>query len=687
MSKRDLLLEIGLEEIPAQYVTPSINQLQAKLTNWLEEKKLSFGDVKMYSTPRRLAILVKDVAEKQPDLEEEAKGPAKKIAMTESGEWSKAAIGFTRGQGATVEDIYFKEINGVEYAHVQKFIKGQDSTLLLTEVRELIKGLSFPKNMRWGSEELRYIRPIKWLIALFGNEIIPFEIAGVKTDSFTYGHRFLGDKVEIAHPSLYEAVLLEQFVLADSDKRKAAIRNQLAELESENKWIIPIDEELLEEVNNLVEYPTALFGKFEEEYLSLPDEVLVTTMKEHQRYFPVRNNEGDLLSYFVTVRNGDHNHLENVAKGNEKVLRARLSDANFFFEEDKKLQIDVANEKLNKIVFHEELGTLGEKVNRIVQLSGILADKFNLTHEQKDDIKRAAAICKFDLVSHMVYEFPELQGKIGEKYARLLGEKEAVAKAINEHYMPRHAEDQAPSSTIGAVIAIADKLDTIAGFFAIGRIPTGSQDPYALRRQASGIVHILKAKGYEIALDELFKLALELYGTKVSNEAYQELITFFKLRLKYVLAEEQIRYDLVDAVLESSNLEVNSLTKRAHVLAKRSLEAEFKESIEALARVINISKKGSEHVINEALLGSDYEKALYQAYVDADQKISTMKNDNREESIFELLAALKPVINEYFDHTMVMAEDEKVKNNRLGQMVQLAKLIESFAKMDMILVK
>ncbi|APH04348.1 glycine--tRNA ligase subunit beta [Bacillus weihaiensis] len=687
MSKKDLLLEIGLEEIPAQYVTPSINQLQAKLTNWLEEKKLSFGDVKMYSTPRRLAILVKDVAEKQPDLEEEAKGPAKKIAMTESGEWSKAAIGFTRGQGATVEDIYFKEINGVEYAHVQKFIKGQDSTLLLTEVRELIKGLSFPKNMRWGSEELRYIRPIKWLIALFGNEIIPFEIAGVKTDSFTYGHRFLGGKVEIAHPGLYETVLLEQFVLADSDKRKAAIRNQLAELESENKWIIPIDEELLEEVNNLVEYPTALFGKFEEEYLSLPDEVLVTTMKEHQRYFPVRNNEGDLLSYFVTVRNGDHNHLENVAKGNEKVLRARLSDANFFFEEDKKLQIDVANEKLNKIVFHEELGTLGEKVNRIVQLSGILAEKLNLTHEQKDDIKRAAAICKFDLVSHMVYEFPELQGKIGEKYARLLGEKEAVAKAINEHYMPRHAEDQAPSSTIGAVIAIADKLDTIAGFFAIGRIPTGSQDPYALRRQASGIVHILKAKGYEIGLDELFKLALELYETKVSNEAYQELITFFKLRLKYVLAEEQIRYDLVDAVLESSNLEVNSLTKRARVLAKRSLEAEFKESIEALARVINISKKGSEHVINEALLESDYEKALYQAYVDADQKISTMKNDNREESIFELLAALKPVINEYFEHTMVMAEDEKVKNNRLTQMVKLAKLIESFAKMDMILVK
>jgi glycyl-tRNA synthetase beta chain len=378
MSKQDLLIEIGLEEVPAGYVTDAMNQLTEKLTYWLDDKKLSYGTVKSYSTPRRLAVLVKDVAEKQPDIEEEAKGPARKIAQDENGNWSKAAIGFTKGQGASVEDIFFKEINGVEYVHVQKFIKGQDSKTLLAEIRQLITGLTFPKNMRWGSQEMRYIRPIKWIVALFGNDVIPFEIAGVTTNSFSYGHRFLGNKVEIAAPSLYEVTLIEQFVLADPIKRKEAINTQLTALENEQNWDIPIDEDLLEEVNNLVEYPTALFGKFEEEYLSLPDEVLVTTMKEHQRYFPVRNKKGELLPFFVTVRNGDHNHLENVARGNEKVLRARLSDANFFYKEDQKRKIEDAVQKLDKIVFHEELGTLGEKVKRVVKLSSLLAEKIHV---------------------------------------------------------------------------------------------------------------------------------------------------------------------------------------------------------------------------------------------------------------------------------------------------------------------
>lgn len=518
----------------------------------------------------------------------------KKIALDEEGNWSKAAIGFTKGQGASVDDIYFKEINGVEYVHVQKFIKGQDSKLLLADTRQLITSLTFPKNMRWGSQEMRYIRPIKWIVALYGNEVIPFEIAGVKTNSFTYGHRFLGNKVEIAAPSLYEATLIEQFVLADPVKRKEAINNQLSDLKNEQNWDIPVDEELLEEVNNLVEFPTALYGKFEEEYLSLPDEVLVTTMKEHQRYFPVRNQNGELLPFFVTVRNGDHNHLENVARGNEKVLRARLSDANFFYKEDQKLKIEDAVQKLDKIVFHEELGTLGEKVNRIVKLSRLLTDKIHVSNVDKQDIERAASICKFDLVTHMVYEFPELQGKIGEKYARISGEKEAVSVAINEHYMPRHAEDASPASTIGAVVALADKLDTIVGFFAIGKIPTGSQDPYALRRQASGIVQILLTKKWELELQELFEMALGLFGDKAKAETIQELVSFFKLRLKYLLAEDHIRYDLVDAVLESSVLEVTSLVERAKVLNSTSNQREFKETVEALARVMNIAKKGTD---------------------------------------------------------------------------------------------
>jgi glycyl-tRNA synthetase beta chain len=687
MNKQDLLIEIGLEEVPAHYVTDAMNQFTEKVLKWLEDKKLSYGTVKSYSTPRRLAVLVKDVADKQPDIEEEAKGPAKKIALDENGNWSKAAIGFTKGQGASVEDIYFKEINGIEYVHVQKFTKGQETKLLLADMSQIITGLTFPKNMRWGSQEMRYIRPIKWIVALFGKDVIPFEIAGVTTNSYSYGHRFLGNKVEIVAPSLYEATLLEQFVLADPVKRKEAISNQLSELENQQTWVIPVDEELLEEVNNLVEYPTALFGKFETEYLSLPDEVLVTTMKEHQRYFPVRNQQGELQPFFVTVRNGDHNHLENVARGNEKVLRARLSDANFFYKEDQKLKIEDAVQKLDKIVFHEELGTLGKKVKRVVELSCQLADKLNVSNEEKQDIKRAASICKFDLVTHMVYEFPELQGKIGEKYARLSGEKESISVAINEHYMPRHAEDSAPESTVGAIVALADKLDTIVGFFAIGKIPTGSQDPYALRRQASGIVQILLTKKWKLELPELFQMGLALYGDKAVTAAEQELLSFFRLRLKYLLAEDNIRYDLVDAVLESSVLEVTSLVERAKVLESRSSQEEFKETIEALARVMNIAKKGTEQEINEQLFDSEYEKSLFASFVHATNEIKSLKAEGEEEEIYEVLAGLKVVINNYFDHTMVMSEDENVKTNRLAQMVKLAQLIESFAKMNVILVK
>ncbi|OAS85038.1 glycine--tRNA ligase subunit beta [Metabacillus litoralis] len=687
MNKQDLLIEIGLEEVPAHYVTDAMNQFTEKVTKWLEDKKLSYGTVKSYSTPRRLAVLVKDVAVKQPDIEVEAKGPARQIALDENGNWSKAAIGFTKGQGASVDDIYFKEINGIEYVHVQKFTKGQETKLLLEDISQIITGLTFPKNMRWGSQEMRYIRPIKWIVALFGKDVIPFEISGVTTNSYSYGHRFLGNKVEIVAPSLYEATLLEQFVLVDPVKRKEAISNQLSELENEQTWVIPVDEELLEEVNNLVEYPTALFGKFETEYLSLPDEVLVTTMKEHQRYFPVRNQQGELQPFFVTVRNGDHNHLENVARGNEKVLRARLSDANFFYKEDQKLKIEDAVQKLDKIVFHEELGTLGEKVKRVVELSGLLADKLLVSNEEKQDIKRAASICKFDLVTHMVYEFPELQGKIGEKYARLSGEKESISVAINEHYMPRHAEDAAPESTVGAVVALADKLDTIVGFFAIGKIPTGSQDPYALRRQASGIVQILLTKKWKLELPELFQIALDLYGDKAIAAAAQELLSFFRLRLKYLLAEDHIRYDLVDAVLESSVLEVTSLVERAKVLELRSRQEEFKETIEALARVMNIAKKGAEQNINEQLFDSEYEKSLYDSFVHASNAINSLKAEGKEEEIYNVLAGLKVVINDYFDHTMVMSEDENIKTNRLAQMVKLAQLIESFAKMNVILVK
>ncbi|WP_191555930.1 glycine--tRNA ligase subunit beta [Metabacillus idriensis] len=687
MSKHDLLLELGLEELPARFVTDAMNQLSLKTTNWLKEKNISFGEVNVFSTPRRLAVQIEGVAAKQEDIEEEAKGPAKKIALDGDGNWSKAAVGFSRGQGASVDDIFFKEIGGIEYAHVQKFIKGKETKELLTDLREIITGLTFPKNMRWGSQELRFARPIKWMIALYGQEVIPFSITGVQTGKETRGHRFLGSDQVINHSSEYEKSLLSQFVIASPVKRKEAILTQLHHIEEENKWNIPIDKDLLEEVTNLVEYPTALFGKFEEEYLSLPEEVLVTTMKEHQRYFPVKNAEGELLPYFVTVRNGDHNHIENVARGNEKVLRARLSDAAFFYNEDQKLVISDNVKKLDKIVFHEELGSTGDKVRRMTSLSQILAERFSVSSEEKTHVLRTAEICKFDLVTHMVYEFPELQGIIGEKYARAFGEAEEVAAAVNEHYMPRHAEDSAPASTAGAIVALADKLDTIAGFFSIGVIPTGSQDPYALRRQASGIVQILLAKKWTISLDELFDLALAPFNEIDQNKVKNEMLAFFKMRVKHVLDEKKIRYDIIDAVLGSGQMELTAIMEKAAVLEDAAKEESFKGIMEAFARVQNISKKGTGAAVNPELFKNKEEQELYDQYMQVKDDYEANTAAGEYHAAFAALRSLQPFIQSYFNETMVMAEDEVLKNNRLGQMKQLAALIESFANMDAVIVK
>ncbi|MBS2969732.1 glycine--tRNA ligase subunit beta [Metabacillus sp. KIGAM252] len=689
MNKRDLLIEIRLEELPARFVTDSMNQLGEKVQKWLNDHSVPFGAMKLYSTPRRLAVFVSGLAEKQEDVTEEAKGPAKKIALDGEGNWSKAAMGFCRGQGASVEDIYFKEINGVEYVHVQKHVKGQFTIDLLKNMDKVLSSLTFPKNMKWGSQDMRYARPIKSIIALFGSEVIPFALAGIRTGTETSGHRFLGEaSVSITDPASYENELNAQYVVANTAVRKQMIRQQLDEMAKKNHWVIPVDEDLLEEVSNLVEYPTALYGKFEADYLTLPEEVLVTTMKEHQRYFPVKDEKGVLLPYFVTVRNGNDVHLEQVARGNEKVLRARLSDAAFFYNEDHKLQIGVAAEKLEKIVFHEELGSLGDKVRRVTALSDALSNRLELNEEVHEDAKRAAQISKFDLVSHMVYEFPELQGVMGEKYARLLGEKETVAAAINEHYSPRHSEDPIPASEAGAVVAIADKLDTITAFFSIGMLPTGSQDPYALRRQASGIVQILIGYNWKIPLQELFQLSLATLEAAEPEKLIEDLTGFFKMRAKYVMEERNIRYDLIEAILQSSEAEVTSMIKRADVLASESGTESFKETIEAFSRVLNIAGKAKDDTaVDPALFENEHEKALHAKAEKAISGYYMAAASSDFVRAFDELKTMTPEITSYFDHTMIMAEDEKVKMNRLAQMKQLADVIRSFAETNSIIVK
>lgn len=691
MTKRNLLLEIGLEELPARFITDSISQLASKVEGWLKNNNIGFEGMNLYSTPRRLAVLIMNVDERQEDSVEEAKGPAKKIALSETGEWSKAAMGFTRGQGMTVDDIFFKEINGVEYAHLSKFIKGQETADLLVELQTIISSMTFPKNMRWADLDMRYVRPIKWLVAMFGTDVIPFEIAGVKTGKVTRGHRFLGaDEVTLASPEEYEDALLGQYVVADAEKRKDAIQSQLEKIEEENGWVIPVDGDLLEEVNNLVEYPTALYGRFEEEFLEIPSEVLITSMKEHQRYFPVKSAGGELLPHFVTVRNGDHLHIEKVARGNEKVLRARLADAAFFYKEDQKLKIDTALDRLKTIVYHEEIGTIAEKAERVRKLVNLVSDRMEFASDVKKAADRAAQISKFDLVSQMVYEFPELQGIMGEKYALQKGESPEVAVAINEHYMPRNAEDSVPGSPAGALVAIADKLDTIISFFALGIIPSGSQDPYALRRQATGIVQTLIEKGWAISVENLVGLSLNLISEagiakRTEEEIYHDLIQFFKLRVKHLLQERGIRYDIIDAVLGGEIGTVSQLIEKADAVQTASSEEGFKESMEALSRVLNIaSKKDVLGDINPELFENEHEQNLYDKYLELGRKTESGLD---AAAYYQLLVSLKPEINQYFDHTMVMSDIAEVRENRLNQMAALAVLIMKLAKVNDIVVK
>lgn len=688
MNKRDLLLEIGLEEMPARFIHGSIDQLEEKVENWLDENGIEHGELIAFSSPRRLAVLVKDVAESQKDTEEEAKGPAKKIAVDESGNWSKAAIGFSRSQGMKPEDIYFKEIKGIEYAHIKRFIKGEKTADLLPKLQTLVEGMHFPNSMRWGSHQLRYLRPIRWLIAMFGNDVIPFEVAGVSTGAITKGHRFLGEDITINQPHDYEESLKSQFVIADEAKRKQMITSQIADFEKENDWVVPMDEDLLEEVTNLVEYPTAFYGTFDEKFLGLPEEVLITSMKTHQRYFPVKDSKGSLQPYFVSVRNGGDSQLETVAKGNEKVLRARLADAEFFYEEDQKLEIADALKKLESIIYHEKIGTLSQKVNRIQKITVELSDLLGLSESERELAGRAAAISKFDLVTNMVDEFPELQGVMGEKYALQKGENEEVARAVNEHYQPRHAQDHIPQSLIGAVVGIADKLDTIVTAFAIGLIPTGSHDPYALRRNATGVVNILKGMGWNISLENLLNRVIDITKEDVhiqNEELIESLVQFFKLRIKHDLQEQNIRYDMIEAVIGGDLHGIPDLLDRARSLNEHKDDPDFKETIESLARVMNIAQKAEEEIeVNPDLFENREEEQLYQEYKNV-QDVFT--EENNPEVRFGALKRLSPVISAYFDHTMIMAEDESVRKNRLAQMKMLSDVIKSFAMMNEIQVK
>ncbi|WP_314581343.1 glycine--tRNA ligase subunit beta [uncultured Streptococcus sp.] len=674
---KNLLVELGLEEMPAYVVTPSMKQLRDKMGAFLTDHRLTFEKIEMFSTPRRLAVRVVGLADKQSDLTEDFKGPSKKIALDADGNFTKAAEGFVRGKGLTVEDITFREIKGEEYVYVTKEEIGRPVEEIIPAVTEVLQALTFPVSMHWANNTFEYIRPVHTLTVLLDEQAFDLEFLDIKSGRTSRGHRFLGKETEIASADSYEDDLRAQFVIASPLERGDMIVEQIRALEEEHGVSIEIDEDLLNEVLNLVEYPTAFLGNFDAKYLEVPEEVLVTSMKEHQRYFVVRDAEGKLLPHFISVRNGNAEHLGNVIKGNEKVLVARLEDGKFFWREDQKLAIVDLVEKLSNVTFHEKIGSLAEHMERTGKIAALLAQEAGLDADETADLARAAAIYKFDLLTGMVGEFDELQGIMGEKYALLAGENAAVAAAIREHYMPTSADGELPDTKVGAVLALADKLDTILSFFSVGLIPSGSNDPYALRRATQGVVRILDKFGWNIDLAQLLGRLYELKFDSLSYDNQAAVLDFFRARIEKMM-DRSIPKDIVTAVLQSTNFVVRDLVETAALLAEKAQEDNFKSAVESLSRVFNLAEKAQgQTAVNPALFENQEEKDLAAA-IEAVELLPDLAAN------LDQLFALSPVIDAFFDHTMVMAEDEAVRNNRLALLASLTAKAGQLAKFNQI---
>ncbi|MGT2888203.1 glycine--tRNA ligase subunit beta [Streptococcus didelphis] len=675
---KNLLVELGLEELPAYVVTSSEKQLVDKMAAFLTENRLSYDRIEGFSTPRRLALRVLGLADKQTDLTENFKGPAKKIALDAQGNFSKAAQGFVRGKGLSTDDIEFRTIKGEDYVYVTKHESGKDAKEVLTGIPGLLASLSFPVSMHWAANTFEYIRPVHTLTVLLDDEALELDFLDIHSGRVSRGHRFLGHEVEITSADSYEADLRSQFVIASPKERQEMILDQIKELEKVHQIQVDIDEDLLNEVLNLVEYPTAFMGSFDAKYLAVPEEVLVTSMKNHQRYFVVRDAKGHLLPNFISVRNGNDKHIENVIKGNEKVLVARLEDGEFFWREDQKLTISELVEKLAHVTFHEKIGSLAEHMARTEVIAAYLAEKAALSEEEKEAVARASRIYKFDLLTGMVGEFDELQGIMGEKYALLAGEKPAVAKAIREHYLPNSAEGKLPETRVGAILALADKLDTLLAFFSVGLIPSGSNDPYALRRATQGIVRILEEFGWQIPMDALID---ELYALRFDSLTYNnklEVMNFIRARVEKMMGKA-IPKDIKEAVLNGDNFIVSEMLAAAQALLKASQRSDYKRSVESLSRVFNLAEKADfKASVDSTLFENTQEESLAAAIL----KLDLVGNaDQQIDAVF----ALSPFINDFFDHTMVMVEDQVLKNNRLALLARLvakAKKIAAFNQLN-----
>lgn len=667
---KDLLFEIGAEEIPAGFMPNILGQLKTLAEIKLNDAHLPFESIATYGTPRRLALIVKGLADTSAEISERHKGPSASIAYDADGNATKAAIGFARGKGLDVADLVVED----GYIYAETKTAGVPAKDIVTEMLpQLITGLNFPKSMHWGNLDAKFVRPVRWLVALLDEDVIPVEFATVKSGNVTRGHRFLGaDEITIKNAASYVDTLKENFVMVDQDARRELISKQLHDIAASKNASIVWDDDLLEEINYLVEWPTALCGGFEESYLALPDAAIITPMKDHQRYFPLVDQEGKLLPMFLTVRNGSDHSIEVVQAGNERVLRARLDDAKFFFNEDRKKPLIDRQDGLTKIVFQEGLGNLADKTERLLKLGRVFGEECGLHEDAAVVLERATELAKTDLTTGMVTEFTELQGVMGKEYALLDGESPEVAEAIFEQYLPRFAGDVLPQTEAGKVLSIIDKVDNIVATFSRGLIPTGSQDPYALRRQTIGILNILLGSEWNISLRPIFKASMELLN--VAADKQEELLNqveeFFTLRLKNIFLDREVPHHVIDLLLSNNELSVADAEGLVNALLANRID-ENVELVQAYTRMYNLVKDVEYTGVNSDLLKEDAEKALFEAASKASEASLAAWEANDYTAVVAVPTTLVPAINKFFEDVMVMDKDEAIKANRL-QLVRLA---------------
>ena len=667
---KDLLFEIGAEEIPAGFMPNILGQLKTLAETKLNDAHLPFESIATYGTPRRLALIVKGLADTSAEISERHKGPSASIAYDADGNATKAAIGFARGKGLDVADLVVED----GYIYAETKTAGVPAKDIVTDMLpQLITGLNFPKSMHWGNLDAKFVRPVRWLVALLDEEVIPVEFATVKSDNVTRGHRFLGaDEMTIKNAASYVDTLKENFVMVDQDARRELISKQLHDIAASKNASIVWDDDLLEEINYLVEWPTALCGGFEESYLALPDAAIITPMKDHQRYFPLVDQDGKLLPMFLTVRNGSDHSIEVVQAGNERVLRARLDDAKFFFNEDRKKPLIDRQDGLTKIVFQEGLGNLADKTERLLTLGRVFSEECELHEDARVVLERATELAKTDLTTGMVTEFTELQGVMGKEYALLDGESPEVAEAIFEQYLPRFAGDVLPQTEAGKVLSIIDKIDNIVATFSRGLIPTGSQDPYALRRQTIGILNILLNSEWNISLRPIIVESMNLLNVPADkqDELLGQVEEFITLRLKNIFLDREVPHHVIDLLLSNNELSVADAEGLVKALLANRID-ENVELVQAFTRMYNLVKDVTYTGVDESLLKEDAERTLYEMATKASEASIDAWDKNDYDAVVAVPATLVPAINKFFEDVMVMDKEEAIKANRL-QLVRLA---------------